>query len=227
MYPILHHTFCCLDEIESNQLDVMTAVQLKALCKEYGLKVSGKKAVIKERVIEYLLSNPMNDIIGDEFDQMTDDDLRQSCTARTLDGSGDRSELLNRLRDDIKFMNEIEAAIPPDSSAHQMIIDALETAASRGGVTEEILSSLKEKSLIEPKHVDVRIQSIGMDALKYTAGGAPSVTADVLRKLAGEPFEEPPKYGLVRFRISPPHLVILGMFSHLFIYLLYIYSDIL
>jgi len=184
------------DEIESNQLDVMTAVQLKALCKEYGLKVSGKKAVIKERVIEYLLSNPMNDIIGDEFDQMTDDDLRQSCTARTLDGSGDRSELLNRLRDDIKFMNEIEAAIPPDSSAHQMIIDALETAASRGGVTEEILSSLKEKSLIEPKHVDVKIQSIGMDALKYTAGGAPSVTADVLRKLAGEPFEEPPKYGL-------------------------------
>jgi len=183
------------NETESNQLDRMTGVQLKALCKEYGLKVSGKKTILKERLTEHLLSNPINDTVDDEFDQMTDDELRQSLTARNLDKRGDRSELMKRLRDDIQYMHELETVVPPDASGHQTIIEALEAAACEGGVTEDILANLKEKSLAKSKYVDVTVRSIGMTALKYTAGGAPSVTADVLRQLAGDPFEEPPNYG--------------------------------
>jgi len=58
-----------------------------------------------------------------------------------------------------------------------------------------ILDDLKEKSSAEPKFVNVTIKSIGMEPGKFTAGGAPSVTADVLRGLAGDPFGDNPKYG--------------------------------
>ena len=39
----------------------MTATQLKALCKEQGLKVSGKKDDLKERLREHFLTGGMND----------------------------------------------------------------------------------------------------------------------------------------------------------------------
>ena len=58
---------------------------------------------------------------------------------------------------------------------------------------------MKEKSNAEPKYVDLTIKSIGMKPEKFTAGGAPSVTADVLRGLAGDPFGDPQKYGKVRY----------------------------
>ncbi len=76
-------------------------------------------------------------------------------------------------------------------------MEALEVAATKGGVAEEILASIKEKSMEEPKHIDITIRSLGMEAFKHTVGGAPSVTSDVLRKLAGDPFDDPPRYGTV------------------------------
>lgn len=181
----------------TDQLDQMTAAQLKALCKEYGLKVSGKKADLQDRLREHLLKPPEIESKMDEFDDMSDDELRQSLAARGMDQSGERAELLQRIREDIEFVHELENAVPSDSLGHATIIEALEAAASRGGVTEEILSSIKEKSMEEPKHMDIKITSLGMLPVKHTAGGAPSVTADVLRELAGDPFEDPPKYGTV------------------------------
>ncbi|OEU16643.1 DNA/RNA polymerase [Fragilariopsis cylindrus CCMP1102] len=67
---------------------------------------------------------------------------------------------------------------------------------AREEVPEDAIKALKEKSMEKSKFIDVTVRSIGMDAIKHTAGGAPSVTADVLRELAGDPFEDPPKYGL-------------------------------
>jgi hypothetical protein len=43
---------------------------------------------------------------------------------------------------------------------------------------------------------------LGLKPEKFTVGGAPSVTADVIRKLAGDPFADPPKYGTVCIRRS-------------------------
>jgi hypothetical protein len=175
----------------------MTSVQLKALCKEYGLKVSGKKVDLQERLREHLLKVPQVQTTKDEFDDMSDDELRQSLAVRGMDDSGDRSELLQRVREDIQFVNDLEAALPTDSTGHKTIMEALTAAASSGGVAQEILSSIKSKEMEETKFVDITISSIGMQAIKHTAGGAPSVTADVLRQLAGDPFEDPPRYGSV------------------------------
>jgi len=181
--------------IETDHLEQLKAVQLKALCKECGLKVAGKKADLQQRLRDHLLSSPVHEVENDEFDQMSDDDVRQSLIARNLDDSGDRIELLKRLRDDIQYMHQLEIAVAPDASGHMTIIEALEAAAREGGVAEEILQSIKEKASAKPKFIDVTVRSLGMEAIKHTAGGAPSVTADVLRKLAGDPFEDPPRYG--------------------------------
>lgn len=183
-------------------MEQLTAVQLKALCKENGLKVSGKKALLVERLREHLLKPPPVEVEDDEFDQMSDGELRQSLIARSLDDTGDRTELLKRLRDDIQYMHELETAVAPDASGHRTIIEALEAAAQAGGVAEEILETIKKKSTAEPKNVEVTVRSLGMEAIKHTAGGAPSVTADVLRQLAGDPFEDPPRYGTVRISFS-------------------------
>jgi hypothetical protein len=175
----------------------MTAAQLKALCKEYGLKVSGNKTDLKQRLRERLLKSPVTETSTDEFDEMSDEELRQSLAVRGIHYGGDRFELLQRIRGDIQFIKEMEEALPPNSKGHASIMEALEATALKGGVTEEILTELKEKLKEIPKFRDITIESLGMEPLKYTVGGAPSVTADVLRQLAGDPFDDPPRYGLV------------------------------
>ena len=182
----------------SDHLDEMTAVQLKALCKEQGLKVSGKKAELKDRLREHFLANSVLQP-NDELDAMSDKELVQSLVARGLDSSGDRAQLLERLRDDIKFIHELENALPPDEAqGYRTIGEALEAAAQSGGAMEGILSDLRAKSEKKSKYIDITITSLGMKPEKETANGAPSVTADVLQALAGNPFKNPPKYGSVR-----------------------------
>jgi len=184
-------------------LDHMTAVQLKALCKERGLKVSGKKAHLKERIREHFLSDVgSNKKEDDGLDSMSDDDLRDFCVARGLGRKGARDELLERLRSDIDFTSGIMKSSPPcDRDDYIALSEALEAASQEDGSTlSEILAEVKERATAEPKHIEVTIKSIGLDPIKFTAGGAPSVTADVLRTLAGDPFADPPKYGTVRAR---------------------------
>ena len=101
------------------------------------------------------------------------------------------------MRQDVSFSLELFSATADRSTdGYQSISEALEAAAQSetGSSLKEILDDLKEKSNnAEPKYVDLTIKSIGMKPEKFTAGGAPSVTADVLRGLTGDPFGDPPK----------------------------------
>lgn len=181
--------------VMSDELDQMKVAQLKDLCKANGLKVSGKKSDLQERLREYFLSTPPQDPAHDGFDDMTDDELRLSLIGRNLDERGERDELIKLLRDDIQYMRELENAVPLDVPRHMSISEALEAAAQKGGAAQEILAEIREKANEVPKNLEITIRSLGMKPEKYTAGGAPSVTADVLRGLAGDPFENPPRYG--------------------------------
>ena len=186
------------DDVESDELDQMTATQLKALCKEQGLKVSGKKEDLKDRLREHFLAGKVDESKMDEFDDMSDDELRLSLAARDLETAGIRKDLLTRLREDIMFVQELETVIPPDAAnGYRTISEALAAAARDGGAVGDILAAIDEKNSGGPKTLDVKITSLLMQPDKYTAGGAPSVTADVLRTLAGDPFEDPPRYGSV------------------------------
>ena len=87
-----------------------------------------------------------------------------------------------------------------DSSiAYRKISELLEEAVASGenDALKTILADIKAKDEEEPKYVDIKVTSLGMVPDKFTSGGAPSATADVLRKLAGDPFADPPNYGKV------------------------------
>jgi hypothetical protein len=181
------------DVPHEDELDHMTAVQLKALCKEHGLKVSGKKADLQERLRgHFLLGAP-----ADDFDSMSDEDLSDACKARGLKETGTRKALLQRLRQDSSFTSELNAAMrEKGKDAIAIISKALEKAAQKNGAIGEFLSDIKQKHQADPKYVEVTIRSLGMTPEKFTTGGSPSATADVIRKLAGDPFaDDGPKYG--------------------------------
>lgn len=185
-------------------LNKMKVAQLKTLCKERGLKVSGKKAELIERLREHFLQAHSDEASAksktDEFEAMSHEDLADALKARGLSIIGTREELLERIRADIFEMSEIMAELTPQSKdGYVALSEALEEAAkSEGGSLSKYLEEFKLKSKQVPKYVDVKISSLGkLEPTTFTQGGAPSVTANVLRELAGDPFADPPKYGTV------------------------------
>jgi DNA polymerase I-like protein with 3'-5' exonuclease and polymerase domains len=192
------------------QLKSMNVAQLKTLCKDRGLKVAGKKAELQERLREHFLQQAMGESSTsctdvedmDEFEAMSDSDLRDSLIVRGLPTLGDRQDLLNRIRDDIKMTSVLLShKTAMDRDGYDSIARILEQAAKKegdgGGALSSILRDFELKSEELPKFVNVKITSVQkLQPVSYTAGGAPSVTADVIRKLAGDPFADPPKYGL-------------------------------
>lgn len=181
--------------------DSMTGAELKTVCRERGLKLSGKKSELLDRLLEYsnsgdghLDSQPTRD----DLDSMSVADLGHALIARGITDFGTREELLERLRQDIKMTKELHEAAPPTGRVeYNDLSRVMEEASKQGVVIAEHLAEMKVKSTVVPKFVDVTITSLGLKPEKYTDGGSPSVTADVLRKLAGDPFADPPKYGTV------------------------------
>ena len=185
----------------TDELNQMKVAQLKTLCKERGLKVSGKKAELQERLREHFLNvsqSPEPDM--DEFDTMSDEDLADAAKARGLSFQGSRRELLERIRSDIEYIGGLlNEKAPRNSDGYVAISEALEVAAKReGGALSGMLDDFKLKSKKTPKYKDVTITSLGkLEPDTFTGNGAPSVTANVLKRLAGDPFADPPKYGTV------------------------------
>jgi hypothetical protein len=198
------------DEHENESvIDEMTLIQLKSICKGKGLKVSGKKSDLQERLRQYYrqsssseeqirLANHENPVSKqDELDSMTDEDLRDACVARNINCQGTREKMLHDLRKDIHFQQKIWELTPDLQSqdGYEKIGEILARAAESDEQLAEVLKELDEKKKTAVKYIDVKIKSIRMVPEKFTSGGSPSVTANVLRELAGDPFSDPPKYG--------------------------------
>jgi hypothetical protein len=197
----------------ADELDLLATAklpQLKAMCKERGLKVSGTKAVLIDRLREDFSKVPTEEpssgigVIADTLSKMTVADLRDALVARGLEKHGKKQELLERLQADIQMTKDItEEYRPNGQEASVAVSQIMEEVANKGTCTafEEFLAEKKSGSAAVRKFVDVTITSLGLVPDKYTVGGAPSVTADVLRKLAGDPYADPPRYGKVRYQI--------------------------
>jgi gas vesicle protein len=202
---------------EFDALDKMKATQLKILCKERGLKVAGKKTELKERLKEHFVASaqpaPPAESQTDDLEAMPDEDLRDALIVRNKSGAGTREEILQRLKNDIEYTSELIHAISPDDrDGYIALSEALEHAAkNEGGAITEYLNELKQKSQEVPKHIALTVTSLNLEPEKFTAGGAPSVTADVLRKLAGDPFGDPPTYGTVSYSGIGVHRIYLDV----------------
>ena len=106
----MYSSLCLLENTKStktilkddvkDKFDHMKAAQLKALCKECGLKVSGKKAELQDRLRRHFLTSTDLDknSTTDDYSSMSEEDLRDACITRCLDDSGKRKALEKRLR---------------------------------------------------------------------------------------------------------------------------------
>jgi SAP domain len=174
-------------------------VQLKEFCKERNLSTTGKKADLIARLCEDNENTAKNidssatasdaRTMTDEFDEMCLEDLVDSAIARGIFCIGlTREKILEELRQDIQMTKGIKDDQEP-------------VGRDRGIALSHLLEmKLKNEAAAQPvipKFITLKISSIGLNPEKFTVGGAPSVTADVIRKLAGDPFADPPKYGTV------------------------------
>lgn len=208
--------------VGEDEFDQMKTDELKVLCKQCRLKVSGKKAELQQRLRGYYQSlgsgggtyDESNSKVraknDDDYDSMSTKDLRDACCARGLTSTGKKSALVKELRLDDESIREYAAAHMPDSSStalsntalscsatHRKISELLEEVAASGenDALKSILAGIKAKNMEDPKYVNIKITSLRMEPDTFTASGAPSATSDVLRKLAGDPFADPPVYG--------------------------------
>ena len=168
----------------------MKVAELKELCKVKNLGTSGKKADLITRLLEVQdatgpVSSDKAKLVTDDLDDMSLEDLRDAAKGRMLPYTGSREEVLERMRQDIQMAKDIQEDNQP--------------IGRDGFVALSHLLEMKAKEIVPtiPKFVNVKITSMGLVPEKFTVGGAPSVTADVIRKLAGDPFADPPKYGTV------------------------------
>jgi len=185
---------------EEDEFNHMNVAQLKTLCKQNRLKVSGRKAELQERLRAHFLEEASEDHKEmtriDDFEDMTDEDMQHALTARNLPTSGTRKELIDRYRADCDYASNLLSKHNLEENTYDQISQVLAAAAEKSdGDLKQIFKEAREKKIAEPKYVDVTISSIGMKPFKFTPAGAASATADVIRNLAGDPFGDDPKYG--------------------------------
>ena len=181
-------------------LDSLSQVELKNLCKLNGLRQSGNKAEVKERIRNFLLVPP--DRISENVDDLTLEDVIDKCRVRGIPHDENNEEQMKKLlKDDDNFTHGLLAAnTPNDNNMFETIRHALQSLAENNPELQMTLDKICAKKDSIPKYTDVIITSLGMKPEKFTAGGAPSVTSDVIKTLAGDPFQEKPKYGTaIRF----------------------------
>lgn len=175
-------------------LEAMSAVELKHICKMNGLKVSGKKADLQERIRGYLLNPPESPTLN--FDEMSFEELKDQCKIHGLPYDGTEKEMRTELKNDCAYSFQLGSASTPNSkNAYEIIGNSLQKKAENNEILQEILNKIGAKKAAGSKFIDVTITSIGMKPEKYTVGGAPSVTSDVIKTLAGDPFRDKPKWG--------------------------------
>lgn len=109
------------------------------------------------------------------------------------------------MEEDLQYANDLvdDIITTPNSngSGYSTIKEALDAALSiikdgEDSSLKSIIAAIKDKNT-NSKWVDVKISSIFMRPQKFTVGGAPSVTSDVLKALAGDGYDEgeEPNYG--------------------------------
>eukprot|EP01091_Cochliopodium_minus_P016709 TRINITY_DN6337_c0_g1_i2.p1 TRINITY_DN6337_c0_g1~~TRINITY_DN6337_c0_g1_i2.p1 ORF type:complete len:109 (-),score=29.43 TRINITY_DN6337_c0_g1_i2:61-387(-) len=84
----------------------MKVVDLKNLCKERGLKATGSKSELAERLKNpELSSNKTKDKIRQDYSKMKIDELKNLCRMAGVKVAGNKSELVERLMNPKKKSN--------------------------------------------------------------------------------------------------------------------------
>lgn len=182
-------------------IDELKATAAKQICKKLGLKQSGQKADVQQRLKDYFRDLPSRQRAAEierDLESLSDQDLRDALASRGLRvrKNQKREKMIEELQRDIetaKILLDSPEADPSDGySALMAVFDEAAKLDDGSPLSEYVKSKTTKK---DPKYVQVEITSldVGLEPSVYTAGGAPSVTAPVLKKLAGDPASG--KYG--------------------------------
>ena len=144
------------EAVRINPYVKMTAPEIKALLKERGLKVSGKKADLVQRLVEHD-ANPI------KFDTMDHESLVNMCASRGLACDGTKEDLVDRLVADSLFST-------------QLVVEKEKAEAAAAAMAKPAPKKTHE----------ITIRSVGLLPLEFTPAGTAQVSAAVLNKLAGK-----------------------------------------
>jgi SAP domain len=178
-------------------IDNMKTDELKLRCKEFGLQVSGKKSVLQDRLKKHYVSlatSAGKPVITVDYDKMDLAVLQDVFKARNINKEGTREELIAELRKDDEDMKDL---VYDAKGGYEALCNVLYEVERKNGELAGLIEEQNRKAAKVPKNVELKIQSQGLIPETFSAGGAASVTAAVLQKLAGNPYADPPRYGTV------------------------------
>jgi SAP domain len=178
-------------------IDTMKIDELKLRCKEFKLKVSGKKAELQVRLKDHYVSlatSTGQPVITVDYDIMDLAELKDVFKARNINKEGTREELIAELRKDDEDMKNL---VYDAKGGYEALCSVLYEVERKNGELAGLIEAQNRKAAKVPKNIELKIQSLGLIPETFSAGGAASVTAAVLQKLAGNPYADPPRYGTV------------------------------
>ena len=200
----------------NEKLQNSKVAELKQDCKHHRLKVSGKKSELQARLLEHFIKSLKTQTQEQENEpkaikEMSDKDLKDALTAysiRVVDGCP-REEMEKEYKQQMKLYKGLMGEYDSPAEVAGAMADI---ARKSGTMVADYLESRPAEPKPPPKHFELEVISLqelmkekspngqvkALEPTKQTVGGSPSVTADVLRKLAGDPFADPPKRGEVR-----------------------------
>jgi len=150
-----------LEAVAANPYISLTAPEIKKILKERGLKVTGKKADLVQRLMDH-------DATPLQYRDMSVESLMDICVARGLSNQGTKEEMLERLALDAQYTQQITQEY-----------DKAEAAAK--GIKMDKPKKFRE----------ISIKTIGLTPIDFTPAGSPQVSAGVLKKMAGtNPFSD-------------------------------------
>eukprot|EP00981_Chlorochromonas_danica_P006017 scaffold1244_cov162-Ochromonas_danica.AAC.53 len=160
--------------IRINPYAMKSISELKEIIKSRGLKTSGTKGEITQRLIDY--DERVIALKAYSFDE-----LLEMCTARGIEVGDDSQETLVE-----KYMASEAAASKKTSkkakipSGEELGVNPVNTTLITGAVTQQsVTSSVK-------KYREITIRSVGLTPSTFTPTGLPQVSASLLKKLAGK-----------------------------------------
>jgi hypothetical protein len=192
------------DLIAKNPYVEMDMAELKALLKVRGLKISGKKSDLFERLIFFDNALKNSNRGGDKMtDNMAVDELEDICKTRgiSIPHNADKSTLINLLQQDMDLLKKGNLII--DEKNNMLMTQLLKGPATKGSSSASSTSSPDEEeeniSSKLKKYREISITTLGMKPSAFTPTGVPQVSASVLKKMAGSnPFDgTSPVYGEV------------------------------
>lgn len=178
--------------ISKNPYVEMDMSQLKILLRERGLKISGKKSELFERLIKFDNALKVNSRADGNnlFESISLDTLEDICKTRgiSIPENADKALLIHLLQSDMDLLKKGGLIIDEKNNLVMTpITRALNSNTSLGALSiddENISSRLK-------KYKEISLTTLGMKPITFTPTGVPQVSASVLRKMAGpSPFDE-------------------------------------